>query len=266
MTAVGKPAVKYINLAFVLFLLTAPGAQADYEAGEAAAKRGDYAAAYGEFLPLAKEGHVRAQHNIGLIYERGFGRPKDYALAANWYRFAAKQGLANSQNNLGGLYRTGTGVRQDYAKAAYWYGKAAEQGHAMAQNSFGDLYRKGQGVTRDYAAALKWYRASAEQGQAWGLLNLGRMYEMGQGVSRDYAKALKWYRAAAKQGLPAVQLYNLHDDPKEKHNLQADQPELVKQLTADLRRIVEQGRSTPGPKQPNHAGATWWSGLPWKKP
>jgi len=73
-------------------------------------------------------------------------------------------------------------------------------------------------------------------------------------------------QVAAKLGLPTVQLYNLHDDPKEKHNLQADQPELVKQLTADLRRIVEQGRSTPGPKQPNHAGAIWWPDLPWKKP
>ena len=72
--------------------------------------------------------------------------------------------------------------------------------------------------------------------------------------------------AAAKRGLPPVQLYNLDDDPKETNNLQADYPEIVNQLTADLRRIVEQGRSTPGPKQPNHAAATWWPGLPWKKP
>jgi len=71
---------------------------------------------------------------------------------------------------------------------------------------------------------------------------------------------------ALKEGLPPVQLYNLRDDPKETLNLQADHPEVVAQLTADLRRVVEQGRSTPGPKQPNHAGATWWPGLPWEKP
>ena len=71
---------------------------------------------------------------------------------------------------------------------------------------------------------------------------------------------------ALKEGLPPVQLYNLQDDPKETLNLQADHPEVVAQLTADLRRIVEQGRSTPGPKQPNHADATWWPGLPWEKP
>jgi len=41
---------------------------------------------------------------------------------------------------------------------------------------------------------------------------------------------------------------------------------LVELLKADLRRIVEQGRSTPRPKQPNHAGAKWWPGLPWRMP
>ena len=71
---------------------------------------------------------------------------------------------------------------------------------------------------------------------------------------------------AARQNLPRVQLFNLQDDPKETRNLQADHPELVKELTADLRRIVERGRSTPGPKQPNHASAAWWPGLPWPKP
>ncbi|MGY8771077.1 MAG: sulfatase family protein [Pirellulales bacterium] len=70
---------------------------------------------------------------------------------------------------------------------------------------------------------------------------------------------------AAKQKLPSLQLYNLKEDPKETNNLQADHPEIVIQLTEELRQIIEQGRSTPGAKKPNHAGATWWNGLPWKK-
>jgi arylsulfatase A-like enzyme len=71
---------------------------------------------------------------------------------------------------------------------------------------------------------------------------------------------------AVKQGLPPIQLYNLRDDPRETVNLQAEYPEMVQQLTADLRQIIEQGRSTAGPPQPNHGNATWWPGLPWKKP
>ncbi len=71
---------------------------------------------------------------------------------------------------------------------------------------------------------------------------------------------------ALERNLPPVQLYNLHDDPRETTNLQAESPEIVTQLTTDLRRIVEQGRSTPGPIQPNHSDETWWPGLPWEKP
>ncbi|MEE2886631.1 MAG: arylsulfatase [Planctomycetota bacterium] len=71
--------------------------------------------------------------------------------------------------------------------------------------------------------------------------------------------------AAAKKKLPPVQLYDLEADPKETTNLQAKKPELVQQLTADLRSLVEAGRSTPGPRQKNHAGQVWWKGLPWKR-
>ena len=73
-------------------------------------------------------------------------------------------------------------------------------------------------------------------------------------------------RQARKQGLPPVQLYDMAADPRERHNLQAKHPEIVRDLTAELRRIVEAGRSTPGPDQPNHGGATWWNGLPWPGP
>lgn len=71
---------------------------------------------------------------------------------------------------------------------------------------------------------------------------------------------------AKKQNLPPIQLYDLHDDPKETKNLQAQKPEIVKQLTKTLRQTIERGRSTPGPNQPNHDNALWWSGLPWAKP
>lgn len=71
---------------------------------------------------------------------------------------------------------------------------------------------------------------------------------------------------AAKRKLPPVQLYDLEADPKETTNLQAQKPALVKQLTADLRSLVEAGRSTPGTRQKNHGGQLWWKGLPWKKP
>lgn len=70
--------------------------------------------------------------------------------------------------------------------------------------------------------------------------------------------------AAAKQNLPSVQLYNLQNDPKETNNLHTDHPEIVERMTAEFRELIERGRSTPGPAQPNHANSNWWNGLPWK--
>ncbi len=70
---------------------------------------------------------------------------------------------------------------------------------------------------------------------------------------------------AIKDDLPNVQLYNLAADPKESINLRTEHPEMVSQLTAELRELIEQGRSTPGPKQPNHGGKNWWKGLPWRQ-
>ena len=41
------------------------------------------------------------------------------------------------------------------------------------------------------------------------------------------------------------QLYNLVDDPREQHNLFEEQPEVVAEMTAELLRIQDAGRSTP---------------------
>jgi arylsulfatase A-like enzyme len=51
--------------------------------------------------------------------------------------------------------------------------------------------------------------------------------------------------------LPPMQLFNLHDDVGEQHNLQADHPEVVTRLTTLLETLVMNGRSTPGPAQSN---------------
>jgi arylsulfatase A-like enzyme len=70
---------------------------------------------------------------------------------------------------------------------------------------------------------------------------------------------------AAEQNLPPVQLFDLDVDPKETTNLYAEYPELVQQLKSELRQLIEQGRSTPGPDQANHDSAKWWPGLPWER-
>ena len=205
------PKAKLAGLALIAALcggftsgLTAP-AWADFNAGVAAYKQGDYATALREFRPLAERGDAEAQYTLGLMYRKGQGVAQDDADAVKWYRKAAEQGDAEAQHNLGFMYGEGLGVPKDYAEAVGWYRKAAEQGFASAQAVLGVLYAVGRVVRQDYAEAVKWYRKAAEQGDAESQHNLGFMYERGLGVTQDDAKAVKWYRKAAEQGHAASQ-------------------------------------------------------------
>lgn len=62
--------------------------------------------------------------------------------------------------------------------------------------------------------------------------------------------------------LPAIQLYNLKEDPIEQNNLQAARPEIVIELQELLSSYITKGRSTPGKPQQND-GAKVWKQLWW---
>jgi len=53
------------------------------------------------------------------------------------------------------------------------------------------------------------------------------------------------------RGLPTQQLFNLQSDLGEQHNVVAEHPQIVAQLTALMEQYVRQGRSTPGAPQAN---------------
>ena len=58
-------------------------------------------------------------------------------------------------------------------------------------------------------------------------------------------------KKAREMGLPEIQLYDMSSDPGEKENLWEKHPDVVKELTQLLHRIVVQGRSTPGEPRGN---------------
>jgi len=116
-------------------------------------------------IAKAKEGNVRAQHNLGRIY-RGNKKAtqevtKDYQESALWYRKAAEQGHASAQAWLGVMYNLGFGVNRDYKVAAKWYRKAADQGNVLGQLSIARLYCQGKGVIKNLKEAERWYLRSA---------------------------------------------------------------------------------------------------------
>ncbi|MCH5597508.1 hypothetical protein MKP09_06120 [Niabella ginsengisoli] len=51
--------------------------------------------------------------------------------------------------------------------------------------------------------------------------------------------------------LPVIQLYDLANDIEEKNNVEAQHPDIVKELTTLMTKYIKEGRSTPGKPQQN---------------
>ena len=113
---------------FLLMLITLPAWAEEVEVGIQAMERGDYAAVFNEFRPLAERGNPAAQFNLGVMYANGQGVARDDAEAARWFHKAAEQGYANAQRNLGVIYILGRGVPQDYVRGYLWSDLSAAQG------------------------------------------------------------------------------------------------------------------------------------------
>lgn len=67
---------------------------------------------------------------------------------------------------------------------------------------------------------------------------------------------------AALETLPPTQLYNMEDDPGERHNVISEHPDVAERLTEILTVCVFNGRSTPG-KTGKNTGPAWWPQINW---
>ena len=103
--------------AVTILVLSLPAAVAagPFEDAAAAYGRGDYATALRLFRPLAKQGLIVAQYNLGLMYIKGEGVPKNYPEALKCSRLAAEQGYAQAQYNLGLMYDNGRALPKNKA-------------------------------------------------------------------------------------------------------------------------------------------------------
>ena len=177
----------------------------DYEKGIYYYNRNNDKQAFYWFQNAAKQGEVKAQSFLGLMYERGQGVPKNYKQAIYWFQKAAKQGDALAQSDLGAMYQLGRGIPKNDKQAFYWFQKAAKQGEVNAQFHLGLMYERGQGVPKNYKQAFYWYQKAAKQGDALAQSDLGAMYQLGRGVPKNEKQAIEWYQKAAKQGYAPAQ-------------------------------------------------------------
>jgi len=107
-------------------------------------------------LALVAAGVVDASPRQGIYL------PAPYVAGARIIRLA-KLGDVKAQAQLGWMFETGRGVPQNYYEAAKWYYRAADQGNGWAQFELGLLYNKGKGVPRDLVLAHMWLDLAASQ-------------------------------------------------------------------------------------------------------
>lgn len=148
----------------IILLVSATNIRADFALGVAAYNEGDFAKAAVEFLLAADKGDVRAQLNLGLLYDQGQGIEQDHTQAAKWYTRAADNGDDIAQANLAAMYFQGLGVEQSDQAAGSWYEQAARSGNALAQYNLAVLYEAGIGVAADPVQSYAWLEIAKVNG------------------------------------------------------------------------------------------------------
>lgn len=104
-----------------------------FDAGMRALVDGDYAVAYCNWIPLARQGDADAQYHLGWLYANGNGLAVDIEKALDWWLRAARQGHTDAQFAVALAYMTGEGIGRDLDRAVDWYLSAARLGHADAR-------------------------------------------------------------------------------------------------------------------------------------
>lgn len=143
----------------VLSIFAAP-ARADVKAGVDAWQAGNYPAAVAEWRPLAIAGDADAQFNLGQAYKLGRGVPADLAQAEAWYRRAAKQGHLQAEDNLGLVLFTAN--RRE--EAMPFIVKSAARGEPRAQYVLGTAHFNGDLAERDWPRAYALTKRASDAG------------------------------------------------------------------------------------------------------
>jgi uncharacterized protein len=86
----------WLSSGVLLIALWPATIRADYQQGVEDYRRGDYSAAYQEFLSSAQQGDGWAAHALGFLYLTGRGVTRDNAQAIEWYRKAAELGVGEA--------------------------------------------------------------------------------------------------------------------------------------------------------------------------
>ena len=164
------------------------------------------------FEKAANIGHEKAQYELGLSYQEGYGCTQNTNTAINLFTDSANKGYAKSQFQLGGLYHDGKLVTRDDKESVKWYDKAAKQGHLDSQYNLAYMIINGYGCdvtpyTLNYAICIN--SEAAQAGNANALFMIGQIYLEINEIETDICKKINnafrseyCFKIAADKGHP----------------------------------------------------------------
>ncbi len=171
------------------------------ELGKFSIYRKDYKKAYDLFMQAHKEGSTDAAYYLAAVYANAYGVEKDLELAKKWYLIAAKEGHNKAQYELGVLFNLE--LRKDksnYYRAKHWFQKAADGGNDDAKNDLAVLYAQ----NKQYKLAYNLVKDAENSGHAPSLFTLSQFYLFGLGVNKSTDKALSLLGKSAHDGYLAA--------------------------------------------------------------
>ena len=115
-------------------------------------------------LPVLFATACSADTEVDLARAEAYALDGDFAPAWCIWKPLADEGNVTAQFNLGWLYRNGNGVAANDERARQLWEQAARSGHAEAQMALAMLYGQRGSAVEDQAQAVNWYREAAAQG------------------------------------------------------------------------------------------------------
>lgn len=155
---------------------------------------------YQDMELAARNGNMKAQFNMGVMYDEGKVVEENDKKAIYWYKQAADLGFAPAQMSLGEMYQKGLGVKKDFGNAMKYYQSSADQGNVEAQLTLGLIFQSETLGLFNEEVSANWFRLAAKQGNTLGMTRLGAKYADGRGVEKDLIKAYMWSHLGARYG------------------------------------------------------------------
>lgn len=153
-------------------------------------------------------GHLKANVQLAIHYERGLGVGQDLDRAAQHYRDAVKAGFETASIRFARtLSRGNAQIEADPERARALALRAIEtlrgkasQGSGSAAKTIGRLYRDGEFIKADPVLAETWFRKSSLLGDTGGMHDLAKYLMASVGTNKANQEALGWLHRAAELG------------------------------------------------------------------